>query len=96
MLVRFVVLLGVLLALTGCSGGHRGETLPSGTSVHTIAFGGLVFDLLEPFEPVLAAAQAAEQRVGERDLHGASFVAAAATHDGRVRSVPPPSLYQYL
>src|SRR3984957_13956472 len=42
MFVRFVALLGVLLALSGCSGGHRGETrLPGGTSVHTIAFGGL-------------------------------------------------------
>src|SRR6202012_3784928 len=41
MFVRFIVLLGVLLALSGCSGKHRGETLPGGTSVHTIAFGGL-------------------------------------------------------
>ena len=41
MFVRFVALLGVLLALSGCSGGHRGETLPGGTSVHTMAFGGL-------------------------------------------------------
>src|SRR3984885_8403757 len=41
MFVRFIALLGVLLALSGCSGGHRGETLPGGTSVHTMAFGGL-------------------------------------------------------
>ena len=41
MCARFIALLGVLLALSGCSGGHRGETLPGGTSVHTIAFGGL-------------------------------------------------------
>ena len=30
----------------------------------------LVFDLLETFKPAVAAAQAAEQSVGERDLHG--------------------------
>src|SRR5271163_3355105 len=42
MCARFIALLGVLLALSGCSGGHRGETpLPGGTSLHTIAFGGL-------------------------------------------------------
>ncbi len=42
MLVRLTVLLGLLLALSGCSGGHRAETpLPDGTSVHTMAFGGL-------------------------------------------------------
>src|SRR3984957_14734894 len=42
MFVRFVALLGVLLALSGCSGGHRGETrLPGGTSVHPMAIGGL-------------------------------------------------------
>ena len=42
MCARFIALLGVLLALSGCSGGHRDETpLPRGTSLHTIAFGGL-------------------------------------------------------
>jgi len=42
MFVRLTALLGVLLALSGCSGCHRGETsLPGGTSVHTMAFGGL-------------------------------------------------------
>ena len=42
MLVRLTALLGVLLALSGCSGGHRDETpLPDGTSVHTMAIGGL-------------------------------------------------------
>ena len=42
MLVRLTVLLGLLLALSGCSGGHRAEApLPDGTSVHTMAFGGL-------------------------------------------------------
>jgi polyhydroxybutyrate depolymerase len=42
MFVRLTALLGVLLALSGCSGGHRDETpLPGGTSVHTMAFGGL-------------------------------------------------------
>jgi polyhydroxybutyrate depolymerase len=35
-------LLGVLLALAGCSGVHRAETrLPDGTTVHTMPFGGL-------------------------------------------------------
>ena len=32
-------------------------------------FGRLVLDLLDEFEPGPAAAEAAEQRVGERDLH---------------------------
>ena len=42
MFVRLTALLSVLLALSGCSGGHRDETpLPGGTSVHTMAFGGL-------------------------------------------------------
>jgi polyhydroxybutyrate depolymerase len=42
MCARFIALLGVLLALSGCCGGHWGETpLPGSTSVHTIAFGGL-------------------------------------------------------
>jgi len=42
MLVRVAALLGVLLVLPGCSGGHRDETpFPGGTSVHTMAFGGL-------------------------------------------------------
>lgn len=36
------MLLGLLVALSGCSGGHRAETpLPDGTTVHTMAFGGL-------------------------------------------------------
>jgi polyhydroxybutyrate depolymerase len=42
MSVRFVALLGMLLALSACSGAHRGETsVPEGTSVHTMASGGL-------------------------------------------------------
>jgi polyhydroxybutyrate depolymerase len=42
MFVRLTALLGVLLALSGCSGPHRTETrLPDGTTVHTMAFGGL-------------------------------------------------------
>jgi polyhydroxybutyrate depolymerase len=42
MLVRLIALLGVLLALSGCSGAGRTETgFPDGTSVHTLAFGGL-------------------------------------------------------
>jgi polyhydroxybutyrate depolymerase len=42
MIIRLIVLLGVLLALSGCSGKHRTETpLPDGTTVHTMAFGGL-------------------------------------------------------
>src|ERR1700737_1202718 len=42
MLVRLAALLGVLLALWGCSAAHRAETgFPDGTSVHTMAFGGL-------------------------------------------------------
>jgi polyhydroxybutyrate depolymerase len=41
-LVRLIALLGVLLALSGCSGVHRTETrLPDGTTVHTMPFGGL-------------------------------------------------------
>jgi polyhydroxybutyrate depolymerase len=39
MLVRVAAFLGVLLVLSGCSGGHA--PVPGGTSVHTIAFGGL-------------------------------------------------------
>jgi polyhydroxybutyrate depolymerase len=42
MLVRLSALLGVLLALSGCFGAHRAQTgFPDGTSVHTMAFGGL-------------------------------------------------------
>jgi len=42
MCARFIALVGVLLALSGCSGGHRDKTpFPEGTSVHTMAFGGL-------------------------------------------------------
>jgi polyhydroxybutyrate depolymerase len=42
MLVRVAALLGVLLVLSGCSRWHHDETpVPGGTSVHTIAFGGL-------------------------------------------------------
>jgi polyhydroxybutyrate depolymerase len=42
MLVRLTALLGVLLALSGCSGRHRTQTpLPDGTTVHTMPFGGL-------------------------------------------------------
>jgi polyhydroxybutyrate depolymerase len=42
MLVRLTALLGVLLALSGCSRAHRTETpLPDGTTVHTMPFGGL-------------------------------------------------------
>jgi len=42
MLARLTALLGLLLALTGCSGVHRTETpLPDGTTVHTMPFGGL-------------------------------------------------------
>lgn len=41
MLGRLTVVLGVLLALSGCSGAHRAETkLPDGTTVHTMGFGG--------------------------------------------------------
>lgn len=39
---RVTALLGVLVALAGCSGAHHAETpLPVGTTVHTMAFGGL-------------------------------------------------------
>jgi polyhydroxybutyrate depolymerase len=42
MLVRLTALLGVLLALSGCSSPHHADTgFPDGTSVHTMAFGGL-------------------------------------------------------
>src|ERR1700733_12345363 len=42
MLVRLTALPGVLLVLSGCSAAHRAETgFPDGTSVHTMAFGGL-------------------------------------------------------
>ncbi|MBO0866550.1 MAG: polyhydroxybutyrate depolymerase [Mycobacterium sp.] len=42
MLVRLTALFGVLLALSGCSSAHPAETgFPDGTSVHTMAFGGL-------------------------------------------------------
>jgi polyhydroxybutyrate depolymerase len=39
---RLIALLGMLLALSGCSRAHHAETpLPTGTTVHTMAFGGL-------------------------------------------------------
>jgi len=42
MLVRVVALLGVLLALSGCSSPVRTESdFPAGTSLHTMKFGGL-------------------------------------------------------
>jgi polyhydroxybutyrate depolymerase len=42
MLVRLTALLGVLLALSGCSAPARTEIgFPHGTSLHTMAFGGL-------------------------------------------------------
>ena len=42
MLVRLTALLGVLLALSGCSAAARPQTgFPDGTSLHTMAFGGL-------------------------------------------------------
>jgi polyhydroxybutyrate depolymerase len=42
MLVRLTALLGVLLALSGCSAAARTQTVfPDGTSLHTMAFGGL-------------------------------------------------------
>jgi polyhydroxybutyrate depolymerase len=42
MLARLTALLGVLVALSGCSGAHRAETpLPDGTTVHTMSLGGL-------------------------------------------------------
>ena len=42
MFVRLTALLGMLLALSGCSRGHQPETpLPTGTTVHTMPFGGL-------------------------------------------------------
>lgn len=42
MLVRLTALLGVLLALSGCSAAGSAETgFPDGTSVHIMAFGGL-------------------------------------------------------
>ena len=42
MLGRLTALLGVLLALSGCPGAGRTETgFPDGTSLHTMAFGGL-------------------------------------------------------
>ena len=42
MFVRLTALLGMLLALSGCSRGHQPETpLPAGTTVHTMPFGGL-------------------------------------------------------
>jgi polyhydroxybutyrate depolymerase len=57
MCARLTALLGVLLALSACSGAHRGETPdPEGTSVHTMAFGGLdrTYRLYKP--PGLTAA----------------------------------------
>ena len=42
MLVRLTALVGVLLAVSGCSATARNETrFPDGTSLHTMAFGGL-------------------------------------------------------
>ncbi len=42
MLARLAAVLVILLVLSGCSGPHRAETpLPDGTTVHTMAFGGL-------------------------------------------------------
>ena len=42
MCARFIALVGVLFALLGCSAAARPETgFPDGTSVHTMAFGGL-------------------------------------------------------
>jgi polyhydroxybutyrate depolymerase len=42
MLVRLTALIGVLLALSGCSSADRAEKgFPDGTSTHTMAFGGL-------------------------------------------------------
>src|ERR1700730_1683913 len=42
MLGRLTALLGVLLALSGCSAVHRAEAgFPNGTSLHTMACGGL-------------------------------------------------------
>jgi polyhydroxybutyrate depolymerase len=56
-LTRLTALLGVLLALSGCSAPHRVETrLPNGTSVHTMAFGGLNRTYRVHKAPGLAAA----------------------------------------
>jgi polyhydroxybutyrate depolymerase len=56
-LTRLTALLGVLLALSGCSAPHRVETrLPDGTSVHTMAFGGLNRTYRVHKAPGLAAA----------------------------------------
>jgi polyhydroxybutyrate depolymerase len=56
-LARLTALLGVLLALSGCSAPHRAETrLPDGTSVHTMAFGGLNRTYRVHKPPGLAAA----------------------------------------
>jgi polyhydroxybutyrate depolymerase len=58
MCARFIALLGVLLVLSGCSGGHRDETpVSGGTSVHTMAFGGLdrSYRLHKPFGLTAAA-----------------------------------------
>jgi polyhydroxybutyrate depolymerase len=58
MLVRVVALVGVLLVLSGCTGGHHGEApVPGGASVHTIAFGGLdrTYRVHKPPGPAAAA-----------------------------------------
>lgn len=43
MVIRLIALLGMALALSGCSRGHQTEApqLPTGTSVHTMPFGGM-------------------------------------------------------
>jgi polyhydroxybutyrate depolymerase len=41
MVVRLTALLGVLLALSGCSAARTQTGFPDGTSVHTMAFGGV-------------------------------------------------------
>jgi len=41
-IIRLIALLGMVLALSGCSPAHHTETpLPVGTTVHSMAFGGL-------------------------------------------------------
>ena len=42
MIIRLIALLGMVLALSGCARAHHTETpLPVGTTVHSMAFGGL-------------------------------------------------------
>ncbi|MDT7740437.1 MAG: polyhydroxybutyrate depolymerase, partial [Mycobacterium sp.] len=58
MLVRLTALLGMLLALSGCSAAARTETgFPDGTSLHTMAFGGLD-RIYRVYQPVGLAAAA--------------------------------------